>query len=83
MKTLLSQGEYFKGIPDSGKIYHYGPVWFRIIRETPTQIEVEEVHDSQIADYVANNKEGYTYRVKKSVFQRDMLPKQIEVYEED
>ena len=83
IEDLIESGEYFKGIPDSGKIYHYGPVWFRIIRETPTQIEVEEVHDSQIADYVANNKEGYTYRVKKSGFQRDMLPKQIEVYEED
>ncbi len=82
IEDLIESGEYFKGIPGSGKAYR-GPVWFRIIKETPTQVEVEEVHDSQIADYVANNKEGYTYRVKKSVFQRDMLPKQIEVYEED
>ena len=81
IEDLIESGEYFKGIPGSGKVYHRGPVWFRIIKETPTQVEVEEVHDSQIADYVANNKEGYTYRVKKSVFQRDMLPKQLEVYQ--
>lgn len=81
IEDLIESGEYFKGVPNSGKYYN-GPIWLRIIKETPTQVELEEVHDSQIDDYVANNKEGYTYRMKKSVFQRDMMPEQIEVYEE-
>lgn len=80
IEDLIESGEYFKGVPGSGRNFR-GPVWFRIIKETPTQVELEEVHDSQIEDYVANNKEGYTYKVKKSVFQRDMLPKQLEVYQ--
>lgn len=78
IEETLESGEFVKGIPNSGKAYR-GQVYYRILKETPTQVEVEEVHESQIDDYIANNKEGYVYRIKKSNL-KDKIKTPVEFY---